>query len=105
MAERFGDPRADPYPGSTYGADRMFSVAVKGYGIVIWDDGELRIFSASDSLSATLTARVDHALDSVVVAAGEADVRDALLSLTGAGLLSADCDHAPGACGGEPGFP
>jgi hypothetical protein len=81
----------------------MFSVAVKGYGIVIWDgDGEWRTYSASDSLSATLTARVEFALESVAVPAAEIDVREALLSLTGAGLLSADCEHGPGECDGEP---
>jgi len=80
-------------------------VAVKGYGIVIWDgDGDWRVFSASDSLSATLTARVEYALDSVPVPAGEIDVREALLSLSGAGLLSADCEHGPGECDGESAF-
>ena len=83
----------------------MFSVAVRGYGIVIWDgDGEWRTFSATDTLSATLSARVERALDAVPALATETDVRDALLSITGAGLLSADCDHAPGECDGELGF-
>jgi len=83
----------------------MFSVAVRGYGIVIWDgDGEWRTFSASDTLSATLSARVERALDAVPVPATETDVRDALLTITGAGLLSAECDHAPGECEGEAGF-
>ena len=80
----------------------MFSVAIRGYGIVIWDgDGEWRTFGATDSLSATLAARVKCALDSVPVFASEIDVRDALLAISGAGLLSADCDHAPGECDGE----
>ena len=83
----------------------MFSVAVKGYGIVIWDgDGQWRIFSATTSLSATLTARVEFALDSVAVPSDETDIREALLSLSGAGLLSADCEHGPGECDGESTF-
>jgi hypothetical protein len=83
----------------------MFSVAVKGYGIVIWDgDGAWRTFGATDALSATLAARVENALELVPVLATEYDVREALLSMTGAGLLSADCDHAPGECEGEPGL-
>jgi hypothetical protein len=83
----------------------MFSVAVKGYGIVIWDgDGEWRVFSATTSLSATLTARVEFALDSVAVPSDETDIREALLSLSGAGLLSADCEHGPGECDGESTF-
>ncbi len=80
----------------------MFSVAVKGYGIVIWDgDGEWRTFGATESLSATLTARVENALESVPTLGTETDVREALLSLSGAGLLSADCEHGPGECDGE----
>ena len=83
----------------------MFSVAVKGYGIVIWDgDGAWRVFSATTSLSATLTARVEFALDSVAVPSDEIDIREALLSLSGAGLLSADCEHGPGECDGESTF-
>lgn len=80
----------------------MFSVAVKGYGIVIWDgDGEWRTFGATESLSATLTARVENALEMVLTSGTETDVREALLSLSGAGLLSADCEHGPGECDGE----
>jgi hypothetical protein len=80
----------------------MFSVAVKGYGIVIWDgDGEWRTFGATESLSATLTARVENALEMVPTSGTETDIREALLSLSGAGLLSADCEHGPGECDGE----
>ena len=80
----------------------MFSVAVKGYGIVIWDgDGEWRTFGATESLSATLTARVENALETVPTGGTETDVREALLALSGAGLLSADCEHGPGECDGE----
>ena len=83
----------------------MFSVAVRGYGIVIWDgDGEWRTFGATDALSATLAVRVEGALDAIPVFATETDVRDALLAISGAGLLSADCDHAPGECDGETAF-
>jgi len=80
----------------------MFSVAVKGYGIVIWDgDGEWRTFGATDSLSATLSARVEFALGAIPALSRETEIREALLSMSGAGLLSADCDHAPGECDGE----
>ena len=82
----------------------MFSVAVKGYGIVIWDDdGEWRTFGATESHSAMLAARVEAALETAPVHADELEVREALLSIVGAGLLSADCDHAPGECEGEAG--
>ncbi len=82
----------------------MFSVAIKGYGIVIWDgDGEWRTFGASDSHSAMLAARVEAALESVPALCDDLDVRAALLSITGAGLLSADCEHGPGECDGEAG--
>ena len=80
----------------------MFSVAIKGYGIVIWDgDGEWRTFGATDSHSAMLAARVEAALEAVPVFSDDFDVREALLAITGAGLLSSDCDHAPGECDGE----
>ena len=80
----------------------MFSVAVKGYGIVIWDgEGKWRTFGANESLSATLAARIESALAFVPAHADERDVREALLSLSGAGLLSADCEHGPGECDGE----
>lgn len=83
----------------------MFSVAIQGYGIVIWDgDGEWRTFGATDSHSAMLAARVEAALESVPVPSDDLDVREALLSISGAGLLSADCDHAPGECDGEIGL-
>ena len=82
----------------------MFSVAVKGFGIVIYDDaGAWRVFSPSDSLSARLANRVEFALETVPAAANEQEAREALLAITGAGLLSASCDHAPGECDGENG--
>jgi hypothetical protein len=83
----------------------MFSVAVKGYGIVIWDgDGEWRTFGATASHSAMLAARVEAALATVPVPPDEYSVREALLEISGAGLLSIDCDHAPGECDGEGGW-
>lgn len=83
----------------------MFSVAVKGYGIVIWDgDGAWRTFGANESLSATLAARVEFALASIPGFSDEHDVQEALLSISGAGLLSADCEHGPGECDGETNF-
>jgi hypothetical protein len=80
----------------------MFSVAVKGYGIVIWDgDGEWRTFGATASHSAMLAARVEAALATVPVPPDEYSVREALLEISGAGLLSIDCAPAPGECDGE----
>ena len=80
----------------------MFSVAIKGYGIVIWDEpGAWRVFSVSDSLSARLATRVEFALQTVPAATDEDEAREALLAIAGAGLLSVSCDHAPGECEGE----
>jgi hypothetical protein len=83
----------------------MFSVAIKGYGIVIWDDpGTWRVFSTSDSLGARLATRVEFALQMVPAASDEREAREALLGIAGAGLLSASCEHAPGECEGERDF-
>lgn len=83
----------------------MFSLAVRGYGIVIWAGaGEWRTFGANESLSATLAARVEQALASVPALADEHEIREALLAISGAGLLSADCEHGPGECDGETSF-
>ncbi|MCA1588285.1 MAG: hypothetical protein LC744_06455 [Chloroflexi bacterium] len=60
----------------------MFSVAVKGYGIVVWDDGQWRTFSASESLSAVLAARVENVLKPIAYGYEE-DIRDALLGMDG----------------------
>jgi hypothetical protein len=79
----------------------MFSVAVKGYGIVIWDDdGMWRTYSANESMSATLAARVEMALDGLELGphSGEDAVCSALLGIAGAHLLSVDCSHGPDAC-------
>ena len=78
----------------------MISVAVQGFGIVIWDDdGRWRTFSASDSLSALLSARVELALRQLPPNGATADsARAALLSITGAHLFAVDCDHGPGEC-------
>jgi hypothetical protein len=84
----------------------MISVAVQGYGIVIWDgDGEWRTFTASDSMSAMLAARVQIALDELGPSdEDERAVTAALLSISGAHLFAVDCDHGPGECPGEPGW-
>jgi hypothetical protein len=78
----------------------MFSVAVRGYGIVIWDDdGQWRTFGANESMSATLAARVELALDALPVGTSSQDeVCSALLEISGAHLLAVDCDHGPGGC-------
>jgi hypothetical protein len=83
----------------------MISIAVQGYGIVIWDgDGEWRTFTPSDAMSAMLAARVEQALEAAEIAP-ESDeaVCSALLSIAGAHLLAVDCDHGPGGCEGEAG--
>ncbi len=83
----------------------MFSVAVRGCGIIIWDgDGEWRMFAVSESVSRTLGARVEFALQSIPLAANDIEVREALLSIAGAAFLSADCEHGPGECDGEANF-
>ena len=83
----------------------MISVAVQGYGIVIWDgDGGWRTFTPSDSMSAVLAARVEQALgDRPFRDDSDEAVCSALLSIAGAHLLAVDCDHGPGGCEGEPG--
>ncbi len=83
----------------------MISIAVQGYGIVIWEgDGEWRTFTPSDSMSAVLAARVEQALECLPSPAGSDEaVCSALLSIAGAHLLAVDCDHGPGGCDGEPG--
>ena len=75
----------------------VFSVAVKGYGIVVWQDGNWRTFSSSESLSAILSARVENALEPIAYGYEE-DVRDALLSMSGTALLAEECDHSAGCC-------
>ena len=83
----------------------MFSVAVKGYGIVIWDgDGQWRTFGATDSMSATLSARVETALEAVLEA-GECSEdasmpRSALSMLSGARLFSSTATTGPDECDG-----
>jgi predicted Zn-dependent protease len=77
----------------------LFSVGVKGYGIVVWDDGQWRTFSASESLSAVLAARVEHALRPIAYGYEE-DIRDALMAMAGTVLLADRCEHEQG-CGDE----
>jgi hypothetical protein len=78
----------------------MFSVAVRGYGIVIWDDdGMWRTFGANESLSATLSARVELALAGLGFERRTEDaVCSALLGISGAHLLAVSCDHDPDGC-------
>ena len=77
----------------------MFSVALKGYGVVFWEDGQWRTYSASESLSATLNAHVENALKPIAYGFEE-DIRDALLEMSGSLLLADRCEHGPGCCGG-----
>jgi len=82
----------------------MISVAVRGYGIVIWEgDGEWRTFSTTDAMSATLAARVEQALQELEPgSATDETVCAALLTISGAHLMAVECDHGPGsACGGD----
>jgi hypothetical protein len=82
----------------------MISVAVRGYGIVIWDEEHgWRTFSPSESMSAVLSNRVEMALSGLRVES-EDDVCDALLTLTGAHLLARSCEHGPGGCDDEIGL-
>ncbi len=76
----------------------MISVAVKGYGVVIWDGSDhWRTFGASDVRTASLSARVDTALRTVRSFADH-DVLDALLSITGAELLAMGPECSEGLC-------
>jgi hypothetical protein len=88
------------YSESTFGRQRtMISVAIRGYGIVVWDDTRgLRTYGITDRLSATLSDRVEHALGSLA-STDEGAIRDALLGLSGSLLLAEDCEHGPGGCG------
>ena len=81
----------------------MISIAVKGYGIVIWDgDGDWRTFTPSDSMSATLARRVELALRELPnPRPTDNQVCAALLEISGAHLLAVDCEHGPGGCDGE----
>jgi hypothetical protein len=83
----------------------MISIAVQGYGIVIWNGADdWRTYTASDSVSALLATRVELALETLSSPnEGDEAVCSALLSIAGAHLLAVDCDHAPGECDGEPG--
>jgi hypothetical protein len=76
----------------------MISVAVKGYGVVIWDGSDhWRTFGASDVRTASLSARVDSALRTARSFADH-DVLDALLSISGAELLAMGPECAEGIC-------
>jgi hypothetical protein len=79
----------------------MISVAVKGYGIVIWDETNgWRTFSSSESMAAVLSDRVEGALRSRPIDS-EDEACDALLTMTGAALLARSCNHGPGGCDDE----
>jgi hypothetical protein len=81
----------------------MISVAVRGYGIVIWDEEHgWRTFSSSESMSAMLANRVEMALRSMPIDS-EDEACEALLTMTGAHLLARSCDHGPGECDSEVG--
>jgi hypothetical protein len=79
----------------------MISVAIQGYGVVIWNrHGEWRAFSDSPSRSAVLSTRVDQALSEIRQAGARDEGREtdesvcsALLSISGAHLLAVDCGH------------
>jgi hypothetical protein len=75
----------------------VISVAVMGYGIVIWDAEGWRVFSTTDYRSAILAARVEQALGTLSAISEDA-VRDVLLDITGACLLAEECAHGPGEC-------
>ena len=76
----------------------MISVAVKGYGIVIWERADRwRTFTASADRSVLLAARVEQALGTLSTVSDDA-VRDVLLSIAGARLLTSECGHGPGEC-------
>lgn len=82
----------------------MISVAVRGYGIVIWErDGAWKTYSTTDAMSATLAARVEIALREVEPGTeSDETVCAALLTISGAHLMAVECDHGPGSiCGGD----
>jgi hypothetical protein len=77
----------------------MISVAVRGYGIVIWDgDGTWRTFAPSESLASLLNARVEIALSPAHRFHDVEETTAALLEITGARLLAVECGHGPGEC-------
>jgi hypothetical protein len=78
----------------------MISVAVRGYGIIIWErDGAWRAYSTTDAMSATLSARVEQALSEVEPGTqSDETVCAALLTIAGAHLMAVECDHGPGTC-------
>lgn len=84
-------------------AKPMISVAVRGYGIVIWDEEHgWRTFSANESTSAMLANRVETALRSMPIDS-EDEACEALLTMAGSHLLARSCDHGPGECDSEVG--
>ena len=76
----------------------MISIAVRGYGIVIWERADRwRTFTVSANRSVLLAARVEQALGTLTTISDDA-VREVLLSIAGARLLAESCRHGPGEC-------
>jgi hypothetical protein len=86
-------------PGEYFrGPASVISVAVRGYGIVIWERADRwRTFSVSAGRSVLLAARVEQALGTLTTVSNDT-VRDVLLSIAGARLLTDECGHGPGEC-------
>jgi hypothetical protein len=81
------------------GRKQMISVAIQGFGIVIWDgDGAWRTFAPTESLASMLNARVELALGPAHRCRGPEETTAALLEITGARLLAVECGHGPGEC-------
>lgn len=78
----------------------MISIAIQGFGIVIWDgDGRWRTFAPSDAIATLLNARVELALATVPHAMPDDEAAmGALLDITGARLFAIECGHGPGEC-------
>lgn len=78
----------------------MISIAVQGYGIVIWDgDGTWRTFARTESLASLLNARVELAFAGASRGGFDREgATAALLEITGARLLAVECGHGPGEC-------
>jgi hypothetical protein len=72
----------------------MISVAVRGYGVVIWRTSEdWKAYGRSDRLTATLSTRVQMALGAGEVRSAD-EAREALLTIAGAAILTDEDDLA-----------
>ena len=77
----------------------MISVAIQGFGIVIWDgDSRWRTFAPTESLASILNARVELALGVPHHLGDREQATAALLQITGSRLLAVECGHGPGEC-------